>query len=151
MLEELGDPRLIARTIIDSFIAEKGPMADFYTKQARDEYRGNYDNVSSYDNNYEDGLFSLINMAQPFNSPGIIDGKLVTINPGKYEGILMNNNALARYYGQGYDRNTSNTMNMDLSLTQKLDFITKGLSVEVKGAYNTSYSFLQQRHGSVES
>lgn len=54
VLEELGDPRLIARTIIDSFIAEKGPMADFYTKQARDEYRGNYDNVSSYDNNYED-------------------------------------------------------------------------------------------------
>lgn len=47
------------------------------------------------DNNYEYGLFSLINMAQPFNSPGIIDGKLVTINPGKYEGILMNNNALA--------------------------------------------------------
>ena len=44
VLEELGDPRLIARTIIDSFIAEKGPMADFYTKQARDEYRGNYDN-----------------------------------------------------------------------------------------------------------
>ena len=32
------------------------------------------------DNNYEYGLFSLINMAQPFNSPGIIDGKLVTIN-----------------------------------------------------------------------
>ena len=53
VLEELGDPRLIARTIIDSFIAEKGPMADFYTKQARDEYRGNYDNASSYDNNYQ--------------------------------------------------------------------------------------------------
>lgn len=49
VLEELGDPRLIARTIIDSFIAEKGPMADFYTKQARDEYRGSYDNSSSYD------------------------------------------------------------------------------------------------------
>lgn len=103
------------------------------------------------DNNYAYGLFSLINMAQPFNSPGIVDGKLVTINPGKYEGILMNNNALARYYGLGYDQNTSNTMNMDLSLTQKLDFITKGLSAEVKGAYNTSYSFLQKRHGSVES
>ena len=40
--------------MINSFIAEKGPMADFYTKQARDEYRGNYDNASSYDNNYED-------------------------------------------------------------------------------------------------
>lgn len=35
----------------------------------------------------------------------------------------------------------SNTLNMDLLLTQKLDFLTKGLSVEVKGAYNTTYSF----------
>lgn len=49
VLEELGDPRLIARTIIDSFIAEKGPMADFYTKQAREEYSG-----SSSDASYDD-------------------------------------------------------------------------------------------------
>ena len=54
----------------------------------------------------------------------------------------MDNNALGRYYGQGYDQATSNTMNMDLQLTQKLDFITKGLSVEVKGAYNTYYEEL---------
>lgn len=37
-LEQLGDPHLIARTIIDSFKASKGPMADFYTEQARNEY-----------------------------------------------------------------------------------------------------------------
>ncbi len=49
VLEELGDPRLIARTITDSFIAEKGPMADFYTKQAREEYRGDSSYTSSYD------------------------------------------------------------------------------------------------------
>lgn len=63
----------------------------------------------------------------------------------------MDNNALGRYYGQGYDQATSNTMNMDLQLTQKLDFITKGLSVEVKGAYNTYYVFKQKRYGSVET
>jgi len=38
VLEALGDPHLIAKTIIDSFKASKGPMADFYTEQARDEY-----------------------------------------------------------------------------------------------------------------
>ena len=48
VLEELGDPRLIARTIIDSFVAEKGPMADFYTKQARDEYCGSNEDTASY-------------------------------------------------------------------------------------------------------
>lgn len=36
--QELGDPRLIARTIIDSFTAAKGPMASYYTEQARNEY-----------------------------------------------------------------------------------------------------------------
>lgn len=38
-LETLGDPHLIAKTIIDSFKISKGPMADFYTEQARDEYK----------------------------------------------------------------------------------------------------------------
>lgn len=36
--DELGDPRLIARSIIDSFTASKGPMADYYTEQARSEF-----------------------------------------------------------------------------------------------------------------
>ena len=56
VLEQLGDPRLIARTIIDSFMAEKGPMADYYTKQAREEYCGSNDDTSSYDDyGTEDG------------------------------------------------------------------------------------------------
>ena len=38
LIEELGDPRLIARTIIDAYKASKGPMADYYTEQARSEY-----------------------------------------------------------------------------------------------------------------
>ena len=57
-LKKLGDPHLIARTIIDSFKASKGSMADYYTKQARDEYSkissGNsydsYNNENSYEN-----------------------------------------------------------------------------------------------------
>ena len=38
-------------------------------------------------------------------------------------------------------------MNLDLLLNQKLDFITKGLSAEIKGAYNTSYGFTKKRKG----
>ena len=38
VIAELGDPRLIARTIIDAYKASKGPMADHYTEQARSEY-----------------------------------------------------------------------------------------------------------------
>ena len=57
VIEELGDPRLIARTIVDAYKASKGPMADYYTEQARSEYSrersGQYD---SYENKTEGGL-----------------------------------------------------------------------------------------------
>ncbi len=36
--DELGDPRLIARTIIDSYMNSKGAMSDMYERQARQEY-----------------------------------------------------------------------------------------------------------------
>lgn len=51
-LKQLGDPHLIARTIIDSFKASKGPMADFYTEQARNEYSSGIfeEDVDSEDN-----------------------------------------------------------------------------------------------------
>ena len=48
--EELGDPRLIARTLIDSFTASKGPMADFYKEQARDDYSRETRTVGAYPN-----------------------------------------------------------------------------------------------------
>lgn len=38
VLEQLGEPRLIARTIINSYQANKGPMAGYYKEQARNEY-----------------------------------------------------------------------------------------------------------------
>ena len=38
--EELGDPRLIARTVIDACIASKGPMAEHYRSQVRSEIQG---------------------------------------------------------------------------------------------------------------
>lgn len=53
-LENLGDPHLIAKTIIDSFKASKGPMADFYTEQARTEYsQSASENEREYNSGYE--------------------------------------------------------------------------------------------------
>ena len=42
-------------------------------------------------------------------------------------------------------------MNLDLLINQKLDFITKGLSAEIKAAYNTDYYFQKDRRGYVET
>ena len=56
-INELGDPHLIARTIIDSFIASKGPMAEYYKEQARSEYSSSQGNFRNMDYNDIDDTF----------------------------------------------------------------------------------------------
>lgn len=94
-------------------------------------------------------LFRGMDESQPFVSPGIVDGKPVETYSGRFPDILLQN-AFLGYYGKGYVLGTTNTMNMDLTLTQQLDFVTKGLSFEVKGAYNTTYTAKKKRLASVE-
>lgn len=89
--------------------------------------------------------------SHPFSSPGVINGKKVVIPSDRYSGFGMENQILDRLYGRGYSRKLSNTMNFDLNLTQKLDFITEGLSIDVKGAYNTDYSYIRTTGGHVET
>lgn len=87
---------------------------------------------------------------QPFCSPGIIDDKYYRVDTHRYNVILMDNTILNKYYGTGYNTLMNNTMNMNMELNQKMDFITKGLSFEVKAAYNTDYSVNKTRSGSTE-
>lgn len=94
-------------------------------------------------------LWKSINWSQPFSSPGVIDGKLIT-NQSKFRDV-KNSNPLSDYYGSGSKKSMSNTMNLDLHLAQKLDMITKGLSIEAKGAYNTDYTYRKVRKGAVET
>lgn len=89
--------------------------------------------------------------SQPFSSPGIIDGKKVVLQSTRFPGITMENQVIDKYYGSGYKRQLSNNMTFDLNLVQKLDFITKGLSVDIKGSYNTDYSYIKQVNGHVET
>lgn len=95
-------------------------------------------------------LFKQVDEALPFSSPGLVDGHLIETPLTRFPGFTSMNSGLAQYFGTGYVGKTTNTMNMDVNLTQNLDFITKGLSVEVKGAYNTSYTSVKKRLGSVE-
>ena len=83
-------------------------------------------------------LFRKLYWAVPFASAGIVDGKYIKTNadyvtkPGA--------DGLESYYGKGFRNQTTNVLNLDLVLDQKLDFITKGLSIKLKGSYNSSYS-----------
>lgn len=96
-------------------------------------------------------IWQQFSWSQPFSSPGIIDGKKVMIQPTRFPGISMENQVLDKYYGSGYKRQLSNNMTFDLNLVQKLDFIAKGLSVDIKGSYNTDYSYIKQVNGHVET
>lgn len=83
-------------------------------------------------------LFRKLYWAVPFASAGIVDGKYIKTNadyvtkPGA--------DGLESYYGKGFRNQTTNVLNLDLVLDQKLDFITRGLSIKLKGSYNSSYS-----------
>lgn len=83
-------------------------------------------------------LFRKLYWAVPFAGAGIIDGKRIVSNADylPFTGF----DGLSSYYGKGFRSTTTNVLNLDLVLDQKLDIITKGLSVKLKGSYNTEYS-----------
>ena len=58
---------------------------------------------------------------------------------------------LGNIYGRGYGSKTTNVVNLDLALTQKLDFVTKGLQFKIKVAYNSGYDHTKERATSIES
>ncbi len=103
---------------------------------------GNVNNASKpYTGQGSAGM--LINMyySTPFSSPGLIDGKLVN-TATDYNDLRLpftGGNGMS-YYGVGFMRTSNNTLNADVQLKQKLDFITKGLSFHVKGSYNSGFT-----------
>lgn len=126
----------------------------------RFNYRGNLDlkatktttlsfnvagNVNDADKPYtgqgSGGMIKNIYYATPFSSPGIVDGKMVYCTTDYSDELnlpFLGSSGMA-YYGNGFMQTNINKIQMDLVLDQKLDFITKGLSFKVKGAYNSSF------------
>lgn len=94
----------------------------------------------------------LINMyySTPFSSPGFVDGKLVNTTKD-YNDLRLpfTGGSGMSYYGGGFMKTSNNTLNADLQLKQKLDFITKGLSFHIKGSYNSGFTSYTQAAASV--
>ena len=93
------------------------------------------------------GMIKAIYYATPFCSPGIVDGRyIVNTNVGadNEDGLTLpfiGDSPMTYYaYQPGAFHYNNNKLQMDLVLDQKLDFITKGLSVKLKGSYNSSYA-----------
>lgn len=94
-------------------------------------------------------LFRRIYWATPFSGPGIVDGKWIKGN-SQYLPVGLSD-GLGNIYGCGYGSKTTNVVNLDLALTQKLDFVTKGLQFKIKVAYNSGYDHTKERATSIES
>ena len=96
-------------------------------------------------NGYGSNIWQYITWCTPYSGPGFVDGHYTTPNLGPYIPIGGGMSGLDLYYGYGYSENTANTMNLDIALEQNLDFITKGLSLNLKGAYNSVYNLYVSR------
>ena len=102
------------------------------------------------------GMIRGIYTATPFSSPGIIDGRYIVntnLSSDNEDGIglpFIGDTPMTYYaYQPGAIQQNNNKLSMDLVLDQKLDFITKGLSVKLKGSYNSSYGVTKTLTASV--
>ena len=87
--------------------------------------------------------------AHPTASPGIVNGMPVTtITEDNLPDGLTAWNGWEYYYNAGYRNKYKTTLGMDMTLRQRLDMITEGLSVSVKGSYDTSMSINKKHEGS---
>lgn len=87
------------------------------------------------------GMLKNMYWATPFSSPGLVNGKMVYAATD-YSDLTLPfiGGAGMTYYGGGFMSTSANSLNTDLILNQKLDFITKGFSARIKGSYNSDFT-----------
>lgn len=112
---------------------------------------GNINNADKpYTGQGSSGMIKNMYYATPFSSPGLVDGKLV-YTATDYDDVQLpfTGSGGMTYYGSGFMQTNNNVMNVDLILSQKLDFLTKGLSLRLKGSYNSSFTVYKKSEASV--
>lgn len=111
------------------------------TDRKQPNYEGNSNGNVSY-------LFRDIYWATPFSGVGIVDGKWIWADSKKVSNMSGDlRDGLYPYYGKGYNTRGGNVLNFDFVLEQKLDFLTKGLKVHLKAAYNSGVTLGKIRTG----
>lgn len=98
------------------------------------------------------GMLLEMYYSTPFSSPGLVDNKLIRTSTDYTDLRLpFTGGTGMTYYGNGFMQTSNNTLNADLQLSQKLDFITKGLNFRVKGSYNSGFTSYTRATASVAS
>lgn len=106
---------------------------------------GNQISNNIYPNGGAYAAFDKATTTAPMSSPGFVDGKIITSVSGFPTGVrVFNPWAEAGPTSGGsagvQEKQFSNTLNTNVSLKYKMDWLTKGLSVRVMGAYDTYYN-----------
>lgn len=83
----------------------------------------------------------------PFSGPGLVDGVRTMVPKSSLPSAVEVRDGFGPFYGAGYSTEYNTQLNMDVDITQKLDFITEGLSVSVKGAYDNNFIMKKNRTG----
>ena len=84
----------------------------------------------------------------PNASPGMVNGVPLTYVGDGPTPATTRRSGYMTYYNMGYEEKYNTSLNLDLDLKQRLDFITEGLSVGVKGGYDTNMYIYKQHKGS---
>lgn len=84
----------------------------------------------------------------PFAGPGIVNGVRTRIK-GSFTPLAVGavRDGLDTYWGRGYTQQYKTTLNTDVDITQKLDMLTKGLSVSIKASYDNMFKLNKKRTG----
>ncbi|MDP4269713.1 MAG: TonB-dependent receptor, partial [Bacteroidota bacterium] len=99
---------------------------------------GSITGISNRDLGVNGSVYSqIVTTAAPY-TPGVVDGNIVYLEGRRNANLIAT-------MSTGFTRNTSNKVQSNISLDQKLDFITKGLTARVKYSYDTQYSYSIQR------
>lgn len=85
--------------------------------------------------------------SHPFAGPGFVNGVRTLVPQDMVPLGEVLRDGMFIFYGKGYTQNYQTTLNLDLDITQKLDVVTPGLSVSVKGAYDNTFKLLKKRAG----
>jgi TonB-linked SusC/RagA family outer membrane protein len=98
---------------------------------------------TDYPNVSTDDLFYRFYSYQPFSSPGIVNGKIISgfINDpmGTYAIEKRGESPYSYLLSRGYQDTFGNKISLNWNFDYKMDFITKGLGAKLMIAYDDSY------------
>ena len=95
-------------------------------------------NTSGPEQARESTIFRYMVEAAPMSGAGIVDGKWITYNTD-IAPMRFVRDGLQQFYARGFRTDVTNVLTFDINLTQKLNFITPGLNMKFKGAYNNRF------------